>query len=120
MSELYFLTIKTCSYIFWLPFVYTYGLRGEKCVTSFQGAFLHRHSYKSAAVSDMFTCYYMCKDDQLCQSLNFYRERSLCELNNRTRSATLPLNFILKRNAFYLDNPYRGELKFSHIRKLLF
>ena len=64
----------------------------------------------------MFACYYQCKEDKLCQSLNFYEKSNLCELNNRTR-AVGSVNFVSKADTIYLDNPFRGKLL---INSLLF
>ena len=96
--------------LLWLPFVFSNGLLGERCVTSVQGVSLLKQNYKSVVVRDMFVCYYMCKGEAICQSLNFYRDRNLCELNNRTRSVR-PFNVVADSSAFYLENPFRGEVK---------
>lgn len=96
--------------ILWLRLVFSNGFLGEKCVTSIQGIFLSKQNYKSVFVKDMFVCYYLCKDDTVCQSINFYKDRKLCELNNRTRSVRLS-NVVPDSNAVYLDNPFRGKLK---------
>ena len=84
-------------------------LNNSKCVSSINGAALVKHSYKSFAIQDVFSCYYKCKHHKLCQSLNFYTAKNLCELNNRTRFVGYG-NFILNAGAIYLDNPFRGEL----------
>lgn len=96
--------------ILWLRLVSSSGLLGDRCVTSIQGIALSKHNYKSALVKDMFVCYYLCKEDALCQSIIFYKDRNLCELNNRTLSVR-PSNVVPDSNAFYLDNPFRGKLK---------
>lgn len=95
--------------ILWLRFVFS-SLLGERCVTSIQGINLSKQNYKSVFVKDMFVCYYLCKEDTVCQSINFYKDRKLCELNNRTRSVRLS-NVVPDSNAVYLDNPFRGKLK---------
>ncbi|KAL9961964.1 hypothetical protein ACROYT_G031012 [Oculina patagonica] len=100
--------------ILWFPFVFSSGLLGERCVTSVQGVSLFKQNYKSVLVQDMFVCYYLCKDDAICQSLNFYRDRNLCELNNRTRSVR-PFNVVSDSNAIYLDNPFRAFLGSSPV-----
>jgi len=93
-----------------LRLVSSSGLLGEGCVTSIQGIALWKQNYKSVLVKDMFVCYYLCKEDDVCQSINFYRDGNLCELNNRTRSVRLS-NVVPDSNVFYLDNPFRGKLK---------
>jgi len=108
--------LKIFCHIFWLPLLYSQGLRSEKCVASIQGVSLLKHSYNSSVVKNMFVCYYKCKDDNLCQSLNFYRDKNLCELNNRTHTVSLPLNFVPNSNAFYLENPYRAFLGLSSLQ----
>ena len=95
--------------ILWLQLVCSNGLLGERCVTSIQGITLSKQNYKSVLVKDMFVCYYVCKEDDLCQSINFYKDRNLCELNNRTRSVRLS-NVVPDSNALYLENPFRGRL----------
>ena len=96
--------------ILWLRLVFSSGLLGDRCVTSIQGIALSKQNYKSALVKDMFVCYYLCKEDALCQSINFDKDRHLCELNNRTLSVR-PFNVVPDSNTFYLDNPFRGKLK---------
>lgn len=96
--------------ILWFRLVFSSGLLGDRCVTSIQGIALSKQNYKSALVKDMFVCYYLCKEDVLCQSIIFYKDRNLCELNNRTLSVR-PFNVVPDSNAFYLDNPFRGKLK---------
>lgn len=98
--------------ILWLRLVFSSGLLGERCVTSKQGIALLKQTYKSVPVKDMFVCYYLCKENAVCQSINFYKNRNLCELNNRTRSVRLS-NVVPDSNAFYLDNPFRAYLGFS-------
>ena len=93
--------------LLWFKAVSSSGLLSDKCVSSVEGVALLRHTYKSLVVRDMFACYYRCKDDALCQSLNFYRDSSHCELNNRTRTVRWT-DSVPHRNAFYLDNPFRG------------
>lgn len=99
----------------WLSFTGSHALvsLGNKCVTSVQGVSLLRHSYKSFAVHDMFICYNKCKGDKLCQSLNFHRDRHLCELNNRTQSVSSEVDLVPNRNAFYLENPHRSEYELA-------
>ena len=88
------------------------GLLDNKCVTSIKDAALKKYNYKSFVMQDMFACYYKCKEDKLCQSLNFDTKKNLCELNNRTRAVGYG-NFISSAGAIYLDSPFRGELSFS-------
>ena len=57
---------------------------------------------------NILACYYRCKEDKLCQSLNFYEKKNLCELNNRTRAAG-SVNFLSYADSVYLDNPFRGK-----------
>ena len=78
------------------------------CTTSIQGAALRQHSYKSLITMDILACYYSCKDDEPCQSINFYKTSRLCELNNRI-SAVSPGDFVLDTDAYYFDNPFRGK-----------
>lgn len=96
--------------IFWLRLVSSGGLLSERCVTSVQGISLSNQNYKSVLVKDMFVCYFMCKEDPVCQSINFYKDRNICELNNRTLSVRLSKTES-DSNAFYMDNPFRGKLK---------
>lgn len=93
-----------------LRLVSSSGLLSERCVTSVQGISLSNQNYKSVLVKDMFVCYFMCKEDPVCQSINFYIDRNICELNNRTRSVRLSKTES-DSNSLYLDNPFRGKLK---------
>lgn len=94
------------------------SLLNGNCVTSIKGAALVKHSYTSFVIQNMFACYYRCKEDRLCQSLNFYEKKNLCELNNRTR-AVGPVNFISNTGAVYLDNPFRGKFNSPRLLKIL-
>lgn len=94
------------------------SLLNGNCVTSIKGAALVKHSYTTFVIQNMFACYYRCKEDRLCQSLNFYEKKNLCELNNRTR-AVGPVNFISNTGAVYLDNPFRGKLNSPRLLKIL-
>ena len=107
-SELLHAMLQIFCHILWFPYC-SHGLLGDKCVKSIQGVALLKHRYTSLVVQNMFVCYYRCKDDRLCQSLNFYADIKLCELNNRTHTMSLPLHFVPNSNAFYLENPFRGE-----------
>ena len=102
--------LRLFCHILWLQLVLSSSLLGDRCITSIQGIVLCKQNYKSALVKDMFVCYYLCKEDAVCQSINFDKDRNLCELNNRTLSVR-PFNMIPDSNAFYLDNPFRGKLK---------
>lgn len=115
ISQIYPAMFKIFSHILWLRIAYSHGLVlvGDKCVTSVPGVSLLKHSYKSIVVQDMFVCYHQCKQDKLCQSLNFHRDRNVCELNNRTISVSLQLDFAPNSDAFYLENPHRGEFQLS-------
>lgn len=85
------------------------SLLNGNCVSSIKGTALVKHSYTSFVIHNMLACYYRCKGDKLCQSLNFYEKKNLCELNNRTR-AVGSVNFLSYADAVYLDNPFRGKL----------
>lgn len=84
-------------------------LLNTNCVASVKGTALAKHSYISLVTDNMLACYYRCKGDNLCQSINFYEKSNICELNNRTR-AVGHLNFLPNAGAVYLDNPFRGKL----------
>ena len=120
ISRLFSIMFKICSHILWLPIAYSNGLVvvGDKCVTSVPGVSLLKHGYKSSVVQDMFVCYNQCKHDKLCQSLNFHRDRNVCELNNRTRSVSSQVDFFPNPDAFYLENPHRGEFFSLHLQYL--
>ena len=66
-----------------------------------------KHCYTSLMTHNILECYHRCKEDKLCQSLNFYEKKNLCELNNRTRAVGYA-NFISYADSVYLDNPFRG------------
>lgn len=84
------------------------SLHSGNCVSSIKGSALVKHCYTSLLMHNMLACYYRCKEDKLCQSLNFYEKKNLCELNNRTR-AVGSLNFLSHADSVYLDNPFRGK-----------
>jgi len=85
------------------------SLHSGNCVSSIKGSALVKHCYTSLLMHNMLACYYRCKEDKLCQSLNFYEKKNLCELNNRTR-AVGSLNFLSHADSVYLDNPFRATL----------
>ena len=63
-------------------FVYSQGLqlilKSDNCARSIEGVSLMKHSYKSFFEQDLFKCYQKCKVDNLCQSINFYKDRNFC------------------------------------------
>jgi len=85
------------------------SLLSGNCVSSIKGSALVKHCYTSLMTHNILACYYRCKKDKLCQSLNFYEKKNLCELNNRTR-AVGSLNFLSYADSVYLDNPFRATL----------
>lgn len=93
--------------------VYSHGLQlileSDKCVRSIEGVSLRKHSYKSFLEQDLFKCYQKCKADNLCQSINFYKDLNFCQLNNRTQSESFQRALVPSLHAFYMDNPYRGK-----------
>lgn len=95
--------------ILWLPIVFSNSLLGDKCVTSIQRFSLLKQAFKAVKTQDMFSCYYLCKGDDICQSINFNKDNNLCELNNRTRLVR-PYHFVPNSNIIYLENPFRGNL----------
>ena len=92
-------------------FVYSQGLqlilKSDNCARSIEGLSLMKHSYKSFFEQDLFKCYQKCKVDNLCQSINFYKDRNFCQLNNRTQSALVP-----NLNVCYMDNPCQSSYRF--------
>ncbi|XP_074606670.1 uncharacterized protein LOC141859710 [Acropora palmata] len=94
--------------------VYSEGLqlilKSDNCVKSIEGVSLLKHSYKSFLEQDLFKCYQQCKVDNFCQSINFYKDRNFCQLNNRTQSERFQRALVPNLNAYYMDNPRRAFL----------
>ncbi|XP_032218989.1 uromodulin [Nematostella vectensis] len=76
------------------------------CETSSQGIALTGHAYKIMRTRDLFACYYKCTAEDKCQSLNYYDDSKLCELNNRT-SAGKEIKLRAQRSAFHMASPNR-------------
>lgn len=84
-------------------------LESDTSARSIEGLSLMKHSYKSFLEQDLFKCYQQCKVDNFCQSINFYKDRNFCQLNNRTQSERFQRALVPNLNAYYMDNPRRGK-----------
>ena len=80
----------------------------KDCTSSVEGVALTNHAYKAFVSRDMQVCYQRCVSEELCQSINFAKDRNICELNNRTL-ATNPLSFRNEQGVYYFENPFRGK-----------
>ena len=96
-------------------FVYSQGLqlilKSDNCARSIEGVSLMKHSYKSFFKQDLFRCYQKCKVDNLCQIINFYKDRNFCQLNNRTQSARFRGALVPNVNVCYMDNPCQSSYR---------
>ncbi|KAK3753518.1 hypothetical protein QZH41_018025 [Actinostola sp. cb2023] len=71
-----------------------------------KGNKLDGYQYSEFSGSDLMSCFKTCRDHGHCQSINYKRDGSLCELNNRTREAS-PLHFITADHWLYFNNPFK-------------
>ncbi|XP_031556083.1 neurogenic locus notch homolog protein 1-like [Actinia tenebrosa] len=76
------------------------------CSTSIPGVSLKNHVINTAVVKDVSSCYYYCKDTDICQSLNYFFKERKCEVNNRTALLRMS-HMIYSPGAMYFENPDR-------------
>ncbi|XP_031556395.1 pancreatic secretory granule membrane major glycoprotein GP2-like isoform X2 [Actinia tenebrosa] len=79
----------------------------QSCISSTRGLVLAHHVYMSFKTSDPLKCYHECTSDIKCQSINYYRNTQICEMNNRT-AGLKPQYIRVDQSAVYLDNPYKN------------
>ena len=75
-----------------------------------KGYKLTGQSFLQYKTHDIWKCFLQCEEDPQCQSINYNLESSLCEQNNRTRTAR-PYHYIPSAGTVYFDNPLRGWYK---------
>ena len=68
---------------------------------SIYGKALHGHTYKTAKVKGLFTCYVQCDRDPASKSCNFKHTKDICEINNQTKE-TKPNDFISDEQSYYI------------------
>ncbi|XP_068752403.1 uncharacterized protein [Montipora capricornis] len=67
------------------------------------GKMLRGHIYEELfARSGDAECLFICRKEDLCQSFNFVKTKSICEFNNRTKEAASPENFIDDKERYYV------------------
>ncbi|XP_031556394.1 uncharacterized protein LOC116293141 isoform X1 [Actinia tenebrosa] len=81
----------------------------QSCISSTRGLVLAHHVYMSFKTSDPLKCYHECTSDIKCQSINYYRNTQICEMNNRT-AGLKPQYIRVDQSAVYLDNPYKTPI----------
>ena len=78
---------------------------GQQCKVvegSVRGKALKNHTFKSVTVGHPVECYAVCEKDPRCQSYNFFIPKKLCELNDRTKEASLH-DFESDEMRFYME-----------------
>ncbi|KAK2547230.1 hypothetical protein P5673_032915 [Acropora cervicornis] len=92
-------------YVFYLMFMISARqTNGEQCKVyqvSIYGKALHGHTYKTAKVRGLLTCYVLCDRDPVSKSCNFKHTKDICEMNNQTKE-TKPNDFISDEQSYYI------------------
>ncbi|XP_068734282.1 uncharacterized protein [Montipora capricornis] len=73
---------------------------------SVAGTFLKGHTFKTLWVKCPLECAIICDQDIRCQSLNFIFGGNICELNNRTKEASRPEDFLSDSTRFYMKRAF--------------
>lgn len=68
------------------------------------------HTITSQVEKDIWSCFQLCKSNVKCQSINYNAEKSICELNNRTKNGN-EVRFVPSDGNVYVDNPFRSKSK---------
>ena len=77
------------------------------CFTTRGDIILQNHVIYSQTRSHIGECWQTCEVDPRCQSLNYFVQKLLCEINNRTIDLA-PEDAVNVPFTAYFDNPYRG------------
>ena len=75
----------------------------EKCHVPIAGIQLKDHVISSINVGDIHSCFVSCVAKPRCESVNFYKSKSLCELNSRTIE-NMPLKKVSNKDSVYFQN----------------
>ncbi|XP_074607190.1 uncharacterized protein LOC141860103 [Acropora palmata] len=92
--------------IYLISLVKTGETAGEQCKVyqvAIHDKALRGHTYKTAKVGELFSCYVRCERDPACKSCNFKHTHDICELNNETKE-TRPNDFITDEQSYYIKH----------------
>ncbi|KXJ08647.1 uncharacterized protein LOC110248500 [Exaiptasia diaphana] len=78
------------------------------CHTSVWGVQLTNHVMSNLTIGDIDSCYRTCVEKPGCRSVNYYRDKSLCELNSRTMENT-PQMTVINEDSVYFKIPDARE-----------
>jgi len=87
---------------------FAHGQTCSKSQLSLLGIMLKDHVIYSVSKDSPLDCWNTCKDDVRCQSLNFFINTRLCDINNRTVEHA-PDDAAKVPDIVYFSNPLRGE-----------
>ncbi|XP_028519571.1 coadhesin [Exaiptasia diaphana] len=79
------------------------------CHTSELWTMLVNHVMETLTIGDIDSCYRTCAAKPGCQSINYYRDKSLCELNSWTIENT-PHMRVANKDSVYFTIPVDGNL----------
>ena len=92
-----------------VAFSHVIWLTHSTCHNSISDVILKDHVIFSLSTDYLIDCWGVCEDDGRCQSLNFFIELHLCEINNRTIE-NRPEHAVIVPDTIYYSNPYyRGK-----------
>ena len=84
------------------------AINASKCLVSVEGIALIDQVMDSFSIAQVDICYERCTATLGCESINFYVENRLCELNNRTVE-NAPNKKVIDEKAVYFSNPNPGK-----------
>jgi len=97
-------SLVLAGHVVWL----THGQTCSKSRVSQLGIMLTDHVIFLTSKDSPLDCWNTCKDDFRCQSLNFFINTRLCDVNNRTVEH-VPKDAVKVPDTVYFTNPLRGE-----------
>ncbi|XP_020907075.1 uncharacterized protein LOC110245157 isoform X2 [Exaiptasia diaphana] len=89
----------------------------SKCstgISSEMGIELQGFDFKSFQSAELRSCFSMCLDNGICQSINYDTQIFHCQLNNETKRRR-PERVRLKHYSVYMENPKRAKIGSSAI-----
>ncbi|KXJ21382.1 Mucin-like protein [Exaiptasia diaphana] len=105
-------TYSNKAFLFTLNNTYGYypiKIADTDCHTSELWTMLVNHVMETLTIGDIDSCYRTCAAKPGCQSINYYRDKSLCELNSWTIENT-PHMRVANKDSVYFTIPVDGNL----------
>ncbi|KXJ21344.1 hypothetical protein AC249_AIPGENE19604 [Exaiptasia diaphana] len=81
------------------------------CHTSLWWTHLANHVMETLTIGDIDSCYRNCAAKPGCQSINYYRDKSLCELNSRTIENTPDMRVASEDSVYFTIPDFLSKLQ---------